>query len=384
MANDHSTAEGETVNEVFSDYVARLGEKGEPPDRASYEEVRKSLRSVLISQMRRRGLWWSPPSFLGMTGTRWDGATLDELVSDVYSYNFIHRLRGLRNQQRLRGNIRPLVVLNVRNLLTERQKKADPVGYRVFGRLRAAVEAAIDRDEIMVRDEAEGAAKRALGNSTVLSFAPGLAPLAPRRDFEEPVRRWNDGLLPDLITAEGRSVPKIERRLAEKVVALKSDGVDAFLFGDLIAELKDDVRKRFEGIWRQSLGELAWESGGDDTSPTPVPIEWPDEEPDWPRRRLLIQDCVAAKIDGQRPPKSRRDLWNLWLLIRSTRLQPQEVGPIPCYAELGRQLKLSGQRVRQLFERLRPLVEGCLKCAGRSPEPEVAANETPRVARRGG
>ncbi len=365
------------MSEVFSDYVASLGANGEPPDLASYEKVRSSLRTVLVNEMHKRGLWRAPPSFLGVIGASWDQDALDELVSDAYSWNFVRRLRGLRNQQRLKDNIRPLVIVNVRRFLTERQKQADPLGYRLFGRLREAVEQGIDRGEIMVRDGAKGATKRVAGNGTVLSFQPTLAPLTPRRDFEEPVRRWNDELLPELVTAEGPAVPRIVRCLGEKVVKLRDQAVAAFRFGDLIAELKDDVRKRWRGVWHQSLGELGAEFGETDAPPTPVKVVRSDQEPDWPRRLVRIQESVAKSIDAQRLPKMRRDLWSLWQLIRSTRLIPEEVGPLPTVAALARELQLDRERVRQLFERLWPIVRASIESAGRRPETEGGSREFP-------
>ncbi len=364
-----------SANEVFSDYVAQLGPAGEPPDMNSYLEVREGLRAVLVTELRRRGLWHSPPAFLGASGANWSEGGLDELVSDAYSFIFFRRLRGLRDQQRLKGNIRPMVVLNVRHFLTELQAKADPLGYRVFGRLRAAVQRAIDRRQIFVLNAQTGKKKDRLSNGSLLGFQPAPRPLTARADLTEPVRRWNDELLPELITAEGRAVPKVVKRLAEKMRALETVGVAAFRFGDLIAELKGDVRRRWDSVWRGTVGEHGKEPGLADEPWVSVPVTRPDEQPDWPRHLMLIQDCVAISIDQQRPPGNRRDLWSLWTLIRSTRLLPGEGGPLPSYTELGRQLELTRDRVRQLFGRLKPLVLACLG----ADAPLVSLRETSRT-----
>lgn len=354
------------MSEILSDYVASLSADGEPPGMASYEEVLEELRTLLVRELRRRGLWRAPPAFRGYEGARWGDGALDDLVIDAYTFTFVDRLRGLRNQQRLKGNIRPMVVRNVRNFLNEILRKTDPLGYRIFGRLREAVEILIKRGEVLVHEKKD----RVLSNSTKLSFRPGMAPLTSRADLEEPVRRWNDDLLPDLLTAEGLSVPAVVERLAEKVTTLKDDGVAAFRFGDLIAALKDDASKRWDGVWEQSLGELGTEVDDSGVLST-VRVDQP-EDTDWPRRLLLIQECVASSIDAERPPKLRRDLTSLWFLIRSTRLRTGEVGPIPSYAELGRQLKLTRDRVRQLFERLWPVIQACLHTAGQVPRASVA------------
>lgn len=350
----------EPIGEVFSDYVARLGPDGEPPDMASYRSVREELRKVLVIEMRRRGLWRSPPSFLGYPGAVWDGDTLDELVSDAYVFIFIRRLRGMRNQQRLRGNIRPMVILNVRNFLTELQMKADPLGYRVFGRLRKAVEESMERKEMFVLNGEGGAEKARPSNGSLIGFRPEPAEPATRADLTEPVRSWNDKLLPELITAEGRSVPAVVTRLAQEVVGLESQGIAAFRLGELATELKDDVRRRWGGVWKETLGEIGTERGDDGEKPVAVRVVRPGEEPDWPRRQVLVEECVASQINQQRPPGNRRDLWSLWTLIRSTRLLPMADGPLPSFAELGRQLQLTRDRVRQQFERLKPLVMACL------------------------
>jgi hypothetical protein len=402
MPKPMSRNEASTVNETFSDYVARLGADAEPPDDACYEDVREELRTVVVHELRRRGLWRAPPFHVGANGANWADGALDDLVTDAYTFIFLRRLQGLRNQQKLKGNIRPLVVLNVRHFVTERQKKADPLGYRLFGRLRDAIRTVLDRGKLLVLSgtlpvgQAPPADPPRIDNDTVLSFKPGLSPLTPRHGFEEPVRRWNDDLLPDLVTAEGAAVPKVVQSLAEKVLALADRGVAAFRFGDLIAELKDDVRRRWEAIWNLDLGDLALEPG-EAGRPQIVRIVEPGDPPDWPRRLVLIQDCVAAAIDDTRPEAKRRDLWSLWLLLRATRLLPGEDGPLPAFAELGRQLKLTRDRVRQLFERLWPIVQNCLQTAGRrtasqtpndesSDDPERAIAEERRhveVARQG-
>lgn len=346
------------IDEVFSDYVALLGRGGEP-DLSAYEAVREELRGVLVREMHRRGLWNVPPAFLGCTGVRWSDGSLDDLVTDAYTFVFVERLSGLVDQQRVKENIRPMVVLNMRHFLTRLQKRADPLGYRLFGRLRDAVAIGRDGGRLSVLNDGTR-----LKNGSVVAFEAPPVSLTSRGDLTETVRRWNDDLLPDLVTAEGPAVPKVVERLAEHVLALADDGVAAFRFGDLIGELKGDVRRRWQAVWEASLGELETEYE-DDGTPRPAPFIRPDEQPDWPERLLLIQDCVETAIEDERAPKGRRDLRSLWVWIRTERLDAGEYGALPKLTELGRQLKLTRDRVRQLFEWLRPMVEACLETAGR-------------------
>jgi len=253
-----------------------------------------------------------------------------------------------------------MVERNVRNFLTHRQKSADPLGHRLFGRLRDAVQRGIDGGRLSVLND-----ERRIGNNSVVAFEPLPVSLTRRADLAEKVRRWNDDLLPDLVTAEGPAVPKVVESLAANVLALAGDGVAAFRFGDLLGELKSDVRGRWAAAWKTSLGELGKEYE-DDEKPRPVPFIEEDDEPDWPRRLLLIQECVETSIEEERAPKGRRDLRSLWVWIREGRLRAGEYGAMPAFAEIGRHLDLTRDRVRQLFEWLRPIVEACLKTAGRT------------------
>ena len=272
---DPATGEDALVGEVFSDYVARLGPDGEPPDTDCYQRVRHGLRAVVVGELRRRGLWQSPPSFLGAMGARWNRDALGELVSDAYVFIFVRRLRGLRDQQKLKTNIRPMVIKNVRNFLTELQMKADPLGYRVFGRLRQAVEKNIQREEVFLLNARQAAKKPRLGNHSLLGFQPAPATATPRADLAEPVRAWNNELLPKLITAEGRAVPGQVQRLAEKVLTLKTTGVAAFYLGDLAAELKGDIRRRWDGVWLATFGEMGTEPSETDDRPVNVQLAHP-------------------------------------------------------------------------------------------------------------
>lgn len=364
MSENPPAAELPIVDEVFSDYVALLGRGGEP-DLLSYEAVREELRGVLVREMHRRGLWNLPPAYLGCTGARWSDGGLDELVTDAYTFVFIDRLNGLIDQQRLKTNIRPMVVRNVRHFLTERQKNADPLGYRLFGRLREAVAIGIRDKRLVAVNHGPRRKGDTVRNNTVLTFRSPSVAVTRRDELAERVRRWNDELLPDLVTAEGSAVPKVVEQLSEKVLALADDGVVAFRFGDLIDELKDDVRGRWQAIGQASIGPLGTEYEDDET-PSAIQFIEPDDEPDWPQRLLLIQDCVETAIEDERGPKRRRDLRSLWFWIRAKRLDAGEYGALPKLTELGRQLGLTRDRVRQLFERLRPMVEACLKIAGRT------------------
>ena len=96
---------------------------------------------------------------------RWDEETLDELTTDAYVFNFVHRLRSLRAQLLVKPNIEGLVLLNLKNFLYERQRRHDPLGCRLFKTLRSALRALVDDGQLEV---SRGAPE--IRNDTVLRF----------------------------------------------------------------------------------------------------------------------------------------------------------------------------------------------------------------------
>ena len=136
---------------VFTDHVRALG-TGEPLDSRRFETLWAALRAALRGELKRRGLWDSPPSYLGIYGSgSWETAdggkthesALEELLVECYSYIFISRLRSLQAQLSLKTNIDGLVFLNIRHFLHERQKQHDPIGSQVFEVLQSAVRFAV-------------------------------------------------------------------------------------------------------------------------------------------------------------------------------------------------------------------------------------------------
>lgn len=352
--------EGSIVNDVFSEYVRSLAAGGEP-DQSSYDEVREHLRALLVTELRRRGLWEAPPSYLGVTAPSWrDPGALEELVAGAYVYSFADRLRGLTNQLAIRDNIHGLIVRNVRNFLTHRQRKADPIGYRVFVRLRKAVEGLIEKGRLLVRGWTARETP-AINNLSTLSFGPFPTPVADRETLEPPVRRWNDELMPELVTAEGPGVPKVIEELGEHVSTLPEDGVQAFRLGHLAGVLKRDARGRWLSVWRNTEERMPVDG---EPGAEQVPVALPDPEPDGSRFREVVLDCVESAIGAVRQAKLQRDLWTVWLFLRSTRVDTEDASAMPSYSEIGRQLGLNRERVSQLFDKLKQWTRRCFQCDG--------------------
>ncbi|MEM1207075.1 MAG: hypothetical protein AAGN66_27825 [Acidobacteriota bacterium] len=366
------------MRDVFTEYVAALAQE-EEPDPALYDEVLEHLLALLVTEMRRRGLWTAPPAWLGVTSARWqEVGALEELTFDAYVFAILRRLRGLTDQLEVRENIRGLVVKNVRHFLTKRQRDADPIGYRVFSRLRRALLALVERGQLVVRGwveslraagrrpEDEGLPK--LRNASVMGFGPFQAALASPDDLAEPVARIDDALMPDLVTAEGAAVQGVVNRLADRVATLPEDGVRAFRVGHLAKVMKDDVRSRWWAVWGQLQDTLP--ENGEPGAPQ-VPVARPAPEEDLPGFQDAVLRCVERTIDAVPQPKRRRDLWTVWTFLRGIRVDADAPEPMPSYSEAGRQVGLPRERVSQLLGELKGWVRRCFAGDGSAPAPST-------------
>ena len=238
---------------LFTAFVQSLSLGREPEQ---IDAVWDRLRALLRHELKRRGLWQLPPSYLGISGwSRWtadDDSTddaLEELTADGYAFIFVDRLRSLQNQLAVKPNIEGLVLLNLRHFLLERQKQHDPLGFRVFEMVQSAVRDAVAEGDLHVL-----AGDPRIRNDTLLGFlGAGEAPVAPLPELSTVVVRWNDDLLPDLITALGRRQQTVLADLRRHLRQLPRSGVVSFQFRDLIEPLKKDVRSRWAQLWPESL-----------------------------------------------------------------------------------------------------------------------------------
>ncbi len=138
---------------IFTEHV-RLLARGTPLPAEHFDTLWQALRAVLVSELRKRSLWNTSPAYLGVYGTdSWQRPeALEELLVECYSAAFLRRLRALGAQLRARSSIDGLIFLNVRNFLHDTQKKHDPLGFRIFTVLRAAIRALVKGGVLKISD----------------------------------------------------------------------------------------------------------------------------------------------------------------------------------------------------------------------------------------
>ncbi len=300
------------MSSVFSEFVRSLDSGRAEPEPPVFEALLDTLRRALAHELKKRSLWRSPPSYLGVYGgVEWtQGDVLEDLLLDCYEFIFVRRLRGLSKQQKVRPNIDGLIFLNIRHFLHGKQKRHDPLGFRVFEVLRAAVSSLVDAGVLHLL---AGDAK--IHNDTVLGFAPWHDPQTSQdADLRSLVATWNDQLLPDLITAW--SIDDVRAKLEGLIVGLPGQGVEVFQFRDLIAPLKDDARARWNAIHLLDESDAKSMSDGDEESLAFVPSVGPDL--DYETRQLFreLLECVAGRLRQLKTrEKTKQYLDRLWCFL---------------------------------------------------------------------
>jgi hypothetical protein len=356
---------------VFTAFVRCL-QGAATPDADLFHDAWHGLRAALATELKRRGLWQSPPSYLGVCGwERWDSespptdatrrqaSALGELVADCYAFIFVDRLQSLKRHLQDKPNIDGLILLNVRHFLHERQKEHDPLGFRIFEFLQTAVEEAISSRALHLL-----AGDKKVRNDTLLGFDPTAELPSPPLDLEPIVTRWNDELMPALITARGRQQTVVVQRLRECLLELNQLDIKVFRFRDLLDPLKKDARRR----WAALLGEEEKAF----VAPVPGTVQVPVLPGGAVESRQSFEHltrCVSSSIDSlEADVRTRSQLSTLWHHLgrqhggvdAEASCEERDLataGESPSsYRKLGKSLNIPRERLPLLFTLLRRLV----------------------------
>ena len=322
---------------TFTDFVRRL-EPGEQPRAELFEVLLQRLRGAVVMQLKRRSLWHLRPRCLGVFGyASWqDQGAVEELVAACHCFVFVERVGSLRVQASVRSEIDGLVFRSISNFFYDLQKKHDPLGFRLFSVLQLAVRQCCDDGRLHV-----WLGDTRVRNDTILGFRAAEGSRADGAETSRPPTPWPDELdsrieslidelLPELLTARGRTLEQLVRRLSGHVERLRETGLDSFAFGRLLERLKAKTRRRWSAI--QGLDEEDRLSS------------WRPHGFDFEERQAFEQlvRCVDLRIErtpqnGKRAISRWQRLRRLWIFLR------QQASEHPDSAEL------SGRRLSALL-----------------------------------
>jgi hypothetical protein len=383
---DQETPTAADGPQPFTDHVRALA-SGETLDDRQFATLWRALGAALRRELKRRGLWESTPAFLGVYGGEsWQPAgsvgisvqgPLEELLAECYVYVFVDRLRSLQAQLLVKPNVEGLVTLNLRHFLHERQKRHDPIGFQIFEVVRAAVRAAVGKGELRVLSGDES-----VRNDTVLGFPRELdRPGSRGGTLASRVARWNDELLPGLVTSRGRRQEEVVEQLGAHLPDLQRWGFLSFRFKDLVDPLKADVRARWAAILELEEGEPVpqHEEGSVQGGVRAVAPDTGIEE-----RELFekLIDCVLKRLERyETSRKTREYLAVLWQFLRAQASEGTVAAPAsrldralaaklgeetaadddetPSLRSLAEKLRIPRERLPGLYRTLGELVNGC-------------------------
>jgi hypothetical protein len=360
---------------VFTAFV-RSQQGEETPDADLLHDAWDGLQAALGGELKRRGLWQCPPCYLGVYGyDRWDAeetvgdpmshawchtrptqSALEELVTDCWAFIFSDRMRSLKLQLVEKENIDGLVLRNVKNFIHERQREHDPIGFRIFEQLKGVLVETVARRVLYVL----GGDPR-IRNNTVLGFEPTAEFRLPSFDLGPTVVRWNDELLPGLVTARGRQEAAVLARLEQLLLQLPRHGVHCFRFKDLVDPLKSDARLRWAAFLAREDAE-----GRVECSPDQIQVlrqVLPESTAESRQRFEHLTRSVSMSIDNlDVAPRIRGYLAVLWKYLQlqhgdgETSSEDKTEEGVLSHRQLGQRLGIPRERIPMLFTILRQLV----------------------------
>lgn len=352
------------ADDVFTAYLRTLrpGEGGDDEGADAFPPCWEALRRLVRAELRRRGLWAGPPRFVGVPGGEvWKRESLDELSADCLVH-LLERVETLLRHLDEKETLEGLVRLEVRHFVHERQRRADPLGHRLYGIVHEAVCRSLDGGGLRVRpspESGDGSLDRRITNETVLEAGSGER--AKALEIEAVTRRWADELLPDLVTGWGKRRAAVVRRLTDRLDHLGEEGIAACRFKDLVDAVKRSARAR----WRWAY---AFEKEGE--ADTAADAAGPDLSFEEREGFEALVACVSDEVErvddlGRR---SREHLANLWHFLR-TRVPEAPADATPSRRRVAAALGIPRSLLPDLYARLGRLVDACRATGYRSTEP---------------
>ncbi len=353
-------------------------EPGREPEPALASAMWGAFGKAVRHELRRRSLSQGLPQWLGIYGFRgwWEttgrGGPFEDLLAEAYRYVFVERFPALKAQTlakaNMKANIEGVVLASIRHFLHDRQRLHDRLGARLFEVLSLAVRHTVAGGELTI---VAGPAK--IGSSTVLA----VGERAPSADLAKPetlvpiVQRWNDELLPDLVTAARADKQRLVEELARRLAELELAGISAFRFGDLILPLRADVRRRWA-----ALLEPAEDPPPDDEDARGFRRLRRSFEPAFETQVIATDrfakliDCVDGAIEASPASKRTRDyLRRVLLFLRAFATEKgdllEEKGggeaedQLPSFRRLAEHLKIPRERLGELIGTLKSFLERC-------------------------
>jgi hypothetical protein len=377
--------------EVFSDFLRSL-ETGRQPDPERLREVLAALERLLRRELRRRGQWRLPPVRLGVVGyASWrEPGALAELATDAYEHVILRRMRGLLAQLRVKPQIEGLVRLNVQHFLRDLQHGNDPLGYRAWEVVHNAVERAVERKALAIAADGPPIDAGTLlatlpagaganpGDAAAAAAIPGPADEARRRHLAARAALWNAELLPDLVTAGGRGLDPVIDRLAERLPELAADGVARFRLRELVAALRDDLRRQWAArLWQAGdeapAGEVRSVAGGAAEPPVPVlrlTTQPADPEQAAAEREALRRLHRCTERGLERLPGDERERREARVVWRALATAAVEEDGMPSQRQLAKALGIPRGRMPELFRRIGEAMARCRRELGLARQSE--------------
>ena len=250
------------------------------------------------------------------------------------------------------------MVCNVKHFVFERQRKRDPVGYRIYDVTRCAIERLTEDEQLTVVEGEPGEIR----NETLYACpAAGAGSESPAGDLREQVEGWSGELFTDMVIGIRSRRKRAEEELAAAISDLARQGVAAFRFKDLIAAVKERGRRHWASLQDQELGELAPEEpshAGEERAPL-VPLVLPRPLFDDREAFHRLLECMAEKL-ARYPgsPRVREQLRALWELLKVHAAESDGDRPPP-QRRVAEKLAIARGTLRQRQHQIRPLVERC-------------------------